>query len=316
MRRKMHKKRLEKPKKQYALDQCALYGIKGMGQLGDILGMPVERAVELAEAPDSYKVWPQGDRMVQEARPKLRSLHARIATLLRRIEPPAYRQSGVRSRSFLTNAKKHRNSMPILKMDVSKFYPSTVHGHVWRFFRFVMKCSPDVADVLAKVCCFRRLHLPTGGVHSEVLAFYCHKRMLDLLDARVKKRGGVMTVYVDDIVVSMPSACQSDLDWARRLMAQVKLTMNVRKSRVIRASVEKMITGVSVHRGQINAPASQHRRIKELYQAIAAAKSEEETISAIRSLQGHLEHIAQIDPRFVSKAKGSRARFKSQLKVA
>jgi len=298
------------------LNQCALYGIKGNGQLSKVLGDSLEAVVALVSANGAYKTWAEKNgRQVQAACPKLRKIHARIATLLRRIRPPEYRHSGVRKRSFLTNAAQHCGRMPTLKLDIRKFYPSTSFNHVWLFFFRTMKCSADVAHVLATICTYRSRHLPTGGVHSEVLAFYCHKSMLDALNARVTKRGGVMTVYVDDIVVTMPSACRSDLEWTKKLMERAQLTMHDRKSRVIRAAEEKMITGISIRNGRMSAPAGQHRRIKELHAQIADAGSQAEALSEIRSLQGHLDHVAQIDPKYAAKAKGNRARFKSLLAI-
>lgn len=301
------------PKKQYAIDQCALYAIKGKGQLKDRIGCTAEQLIAAASSPGAHKVWEENGRVVQAASPELRKIHARIATLLRRVQPPEYRHSGVRKRSFLTNARAHSAVQPSLKLDVSKFYPSTTAQHVRKFFLRVMKCSADIAEILTMVCCYHGRHLPTGGVHSEVLAFYCHKAMLDALHARVLARGGVMTVYVDDIVITMPTACQTDLEWAKRLMERANLTMHSRKSRVIPAKKEKLITGVRIHKGKITAPAGQHRKVKELYESIARAPDGAEPIGEIRSLQGHLDHIAQIDPTYVPRAVGNRARYKTKL---
>ncbi len=305
--------RLEKPKKQYALHDCALYGLKGLGQLADRLQITSEELSALVEVRGGYSVWEQNGRVVQAARPLLRKIHARVATLLRRVASPNYRYSGVRDKSFISNAGQHIAPHASLKLDISKFYPSTSVHHVWKFFAHRMHCAHDVAAILAALCCFQKRHLPTGGVHSEVLAFYCHKGMLDALNERVLGRGGVMTVYVDDIVITMPGACASDLLWADRLISRARLTMNRRKSRVIGAMKEKLITGVRIYRGEIHAPAGQHRKVKLLHQAIATAADGEDVTSRIRSLQGHLDHIAQIDSKYLARARGHRAKNRRAL---
>lgn len=279
------------------------------------MGLTPEELKSLVDLESGYSVWDKDGRVVQAARPVLRKVHARIATLLRRVAPPAYRHSGVRDRSFISNAMQHVGPHASLKLDISKFYPSTSVHHVWKFFARQMKCAHDVAAMLAAICCYQRRHLPTGGVHSEVLAFFCHKVMLDALNQRVVGRGGVMTVYVDDIVVTMPSASDTDLAWAQRLIAQARLTMNVRKSRVISAKSEKLITGVRIYKGGISAPAGQHRKVKALHEAIAATPGEK-AVGQIRSLQGHLDHIAQIEPRFEGRAKGHRAKNRAALQPA
>ena len=114
--KKLKRKRLEKPKKEYRLDQCALYKLRGKGQLLDRLGWEgsFDDLMALATAPGAYRQWSDGDRKIQEATEGLRKVHVRIATLLRRIAPPDYRHSGVRGRSFLTNAAVHVDLEPSL----------------------------------------------------------------------------------------------------------------------------------------------------------------------------------------------------------
>lgn len=308
--------RLEKPIKQYPFDQCALYGIKGTGQLVRILNWSAGIAAldALPASPKAYKEWKsERGRKVQEACPELRRMHARIATLLRRVEPPEYRHSGVRGRSFLTNAKCHRDNYASVKTDIKKFYPSVTFGHVFAFFHARMKCNADVAAILAKLCCFRGKYLPTGGVHSEVLAFYCIKPCFDVIAQRAAQRGGVASIYVDDIMVTMPGASRSDLIWMRRLFARYGLALHGDdKSRVFRKGQRKTITGVNVQEGRLAAPQAQHLALRNGFAALRDPDlPDAERTHAARSLIGHLEHIQQIDPRFHQRADGNRLRLRA-----
>ena len=58
-----------------------------------------------------------------------------------------------------------------------------------------MKCSSEVADLLGKLTTVSgtkaasHSHLPTGGVTSQLLAFYCYERMFHTL-ARVAAAAG------------------------------------------------------------------------------------------------------------------------------
>ena len=320
-RKKHAKRKLELPKKQYALNQCALYGIRGLGRLGVILcwrGVPAELE-QFADSPNNYRTWFEDGREIQSPIDDLRAIHTRIATLLRRVQPPAYRQSGIRKRSFLTNAQQHLADDPSIKVDIRKFYPSTSFDHVRRFFKRDLQCAGDVAIVLTKLCCYRKDlghsgHLPTGGVHSEVLGFYCHKRTFDALLARTAARGGAMSVYVDDIMATMPNASLTDLEWVRRLFSCAGIEMHRGKSKVIPKQAPKTITGVIIRNGKTTAPAAQHRKLKELEVALAEAADPEEKKRIARSLVGHLDHIAQIDARFKARAVGTRGRLASLLK--
>lgn len=308
--------RLEVPRKQYTHKDCALYGLRGMGQLLHVLKWKGSRQEleALSAAKGSYKVWSTSTgRSVQAASPVLRLIQARIAVLLRRVMPPDYRHSGVRGRSFITNALQHLQDDPSVKLDIKSFYPSTTFRHVFRFFRDPMQCAGDVAFLLAKLCCFQERHLPTGGVHSEVVAFWCHKDSFDRLWERTVGRGGKMSVYVDDIMLTMPGASLTDLEWARRLFARQRVRIHPGKSKVLPKRGAKVITGVEIRRGKAGAPKQQHRMIKQRLDEVRAATSLPDTAKAVNSLLGHLDHVAQIDPRFVSRAQGTRKRFKSVL---
>lgn len=307
------KERLERPQKQYALDQCALFGVKGVGQLMRVLRWSGTRAEleDFDQAKGSYKVWEnEKGRLIQAAGTDMRKIQARIAVLLRRVLPPDYRQSGVRDRSFLTNAKLHSLDEPSIKLDIKHFYPSTSFSHVRRFFAQEMKCAGDVAFLLAKLCCYRRRHLPTGGVHSEVLAFYSHRKVFEQLYQRARSRGGVMTIYVDDIMLTMPGASLTDLEWARRLFAGQRMTIHPGKSTVLPKHGLKTITGVDIRRGELRAPNSQHHLIRQRHAELAAAEDGAIAATLAKSLVGHLDHVAQIEPRLRSKAAGTRARLK------
>jgi hypothetical protein len=319
MAKRKKRRRLERPIKQYELDQCALYGVQGFDQLIPKLGWSQSRqALEaLPDQQDSYKVWQHASgRWVQEANPELRTLQARVATLLRRVAPPDYRHSGVPGRSFLTNAESHRADMPSIKTDIKAFYRSIRFNHVRRFFKEQMNCTGDVAFLLAKVCCYKRQHLPTGGVHSEVLAFYCLKPCFDAIAERAEKHGGTMTAYVDDIMVTMPCASHSDLRWIKRLFRQHGIALHgAKKSRMFRKGERKTITGVCIHNEQLRAPQSQHLAIRNKFAALRnPSVADTERVHAARSLLGHLDHIQQIDSRFTLRAKGNRSRLDALIR--
>ncbi|MHB1282455.1 MAG: reverse transcriptase family protein, partial [Metallibacterium scheffleri] len=310
---------LERPIKQYTLDQCALYGVKGLGQLLHVLNWrSTKEALEALPAHrGAYKVWEDAGRRIEAASPELRRVQVRVADLLRRVIPPDYRHSGVRGRSFLTNAKRHCADAPSIKTDIKHFYTSMTFDHVRRFFQGPMKCAPDVASLLANICCFKRQHVPTGGVHSEVLSFYCVKDCFDAIAARVESRGGVLSVYVDDIMITMPGASHGDLHWLRYLFARHGIEIHgADKSRVYRKRETKAITGVHIRNSELRAPQTQHLAIRDgLAKLRDAELTEPERMHAARSVMGHLDHVQQIDPRFARRATGNRARLATIVRV-
>jgi hypothetical protein len=61
-----------------------------------------------------------------------------------------------------------------------------------------MKCSPDVAEILAQICTCNG-HIPTGSRISMPLAFWANHKMFDELKNIADTFEVTMTVYVDDI---------------------------------------------------------------------------------------------------------------------
>ncbi len=268
----------------------------------------------LARSNKNYKTWTEDDgRKVQAAKPILRRLQARIAVLLRRVVPPSYRQSGVRGRSFLTNAASHLGDHPAIKFDIRKFYPSTTFSHVKKLFKSELKCSGDVAYLLASLSCYRRQHLPTGGVHSEVVAFYSHKSILDEFEKRIRLREGKFTIYVDDGMATVPNASHSDLDWLRTRFARSGVVLHPSKSMLIGKGKIRTLTGVQITRGEMRAPPRQHQKVKERFKQLGEAGKKSDAVTNARSLLGHLDHIAHIESRFLEKAAGNRARLKNLI---
>ena len=303
--------KLETPRKQYSPNQCGLFAIRGRQQLLDRLRWKgtFDELRLLARNTENYQCWTDEGRAIQAPTEDLKHIHTRIATLLRRILPPTYRQSGVRGRSFLTNAQAHASPSPSVRLDIRRFYPSTTFQNVFRFFTEDMRCARDIAHLLADLCCFRRRHLPTGGRHSEVLAFFCHKKIFDALQERATARGGLMTIYVDDIVLTMPDASLTDLEWCRRLFKRHGLEIHPGKSRVFGTNEPKTVTGVTIDRGTLRATRRQHRMVRKRSMEL---KVETDTVKAAiiaRRLIGHLDHIAQIEPGIKSKAVGNRNRL-------
>lgn len=312
--------KLETPAKAYSLTQCGLYAVRGLGQLCRILNWQKGPLAldALANGSKNYRVFPlhkgtPKERWVQAPNEPLDVVQTRIATLLRRVAPPDYRQSGVRTRSFLTNAARHANELPAVKVDVSKYYPSTSFGHVVQLFRDRMRCAADVSIVLAKLCCYECKCLPTGGRHSEIVAFMAHKELFDVWEARAKSRGGSFGLYVDDAVMSMQCASEGDLSKAAEELRSRGLKLNERKSRVLRKDEHKVITGVVVSGKRTRATQAQHQLVKLDYYAFNAQKpGSPERQAAARKLLGRLDHVAQVDERFAPRAAELRKRIATE----
>jgi hypothetical protein len=129
----------------------------------------------------------------------------RLADLLSRLALPDYLHSTGKGCSYRTNAQCHQGSGRAFRIDIRKFYQNVHDAYVLRFFRDRMECSADVAHLLTELTCYQR-HLPTGSPLSPVMSFLAYWQMFDELNDIAKSADLVMTVYVDDVVMSGPNA--------------------------------------------------------------------------------------------------------------
>ncbi|MCZ2156518.1 MAG: reverse transcriptase family protein [Bryobacterales bacterium] len=264
-----------------------------------------------AERDDNYRVFTvcevgKKPRLVQEPKEGLKRLYGRLANLLLRMDPPSYLHSGLKGRSFVTNGMQHVNDMPAIKLDVRRFYPSTGWGHVFRFFYHEMECARDVSGLIARISCFtdkNESFLPTGSCLSQILAFYCHKRMFDEIDAFVRARGGILTVYVDDIVASMPDASPADIRRIGRIVTKQGLSWH--KDRFFPKGVPKRVTGTIAKTEHLEADKRQHFNYFAALETMSGADiAPKEKGKAARRALGILQSIAQVDNRCVVMASG------------
>ena len=87
------------------LERSAFYQLKSRRTLATLLGISLPQLELLARDADSlYARRLAKKRSVQVPKGALRRVHVRIFELLRRIETPDYLHSGIRSRSYVTNA--------------------------------------------------------------------------------------------------------------------------------------------------------------------------------------------------------------------
>jgi hypothetical protein len=196
------------------------------------------------------------------------------------------------------------NLDPAIKLDIHKFYPSTLHSHVCGSFKNQMECAPDVAGMIASISCVTMngvSHLPTGSPLSQILAFYSHKRMFDELDAYVTAHGGVFTVYVDDITASMKRASPGEILGMGRIVTKHGLKWH--KERFFPRRCPKAITGAIAKGEHLEAPNRQHQKYARARDRIgdSAVAVADQKRAAQRAI-GILQCIAQVDERRSSTA--------------
>ncbi|MBF0399694.1 MAG: RNA-directed DNA polymerase [Magnetococcales bacterium] len=291
--------------KRYALDQSPFFKLKSRQKLSKILDADLNELEVFArnDPVDNYKLFETSGgkpRPVQCPKHRLQVIHRRVCDLLARIDTPDYLHSAIKGHSYLSNAKAHAANVPMVKVDIKKFFPSVTINAVKRFFLKTMECSPDVAALLSKVLTVYG-HLATGSSVSPILSYYAHRDMFEEIAHLSAGRGAVMTCYVDDMCFSGETVTRKFLSDVRVIIRSHGLKSH--KIHYFSSNMPRIVTGVVVTNSGIKLPNIRHKKIVDGYAQLQAALSDEEKLKLLPSLIGRINEAAQIDPRWTPKAK-------------
>ena len=289
--------------KSYPLDQCPLYKLSSRRKLATLLNFDLFRLESLASQPMNFRIFEidQGGkrRTVEVPKAALEKVHRRLFTFLERLDKPSYLHSGRKGYSYISNAKAHVGIIPVVKLDLKKFYPSVDAARVYRFLTQVLHCSEDVGAVLTKLCTVNG-HLPTGSCLSQLLAFFSAKPMFDDLDAHAHAHNVIGTCYVDDLTWSGTNATPAFLWRAKQIVHRHGFRYH--KDKCYQANQPKIVTGVQLVRGGMSV---QQGRELAIWRSIndLSGMDEKARLEAFGSLIGKAVASSQIDIRFLQKVK-------------
>jgi hypothetical protein len=305
---------VKKRRRDLPITECWLYAVTSPADLARRLSTQNTQVTAadlslLAKDAGNFRLFPITDangktRQIQEPKRQLQWIHGRIHSLLSRVKAPDYLHSTVRGRSYISNAAAHDLSMPVIKIDVKKFFLSITRAAIFNFFEGPLKCRRDVAGLLADVLTFDA-HLPTGSAASPIIAFYAFKPMFDEISQLAATCGITMTCYVDDMALSGLRATKGTLFEIRKIISRHGLQSH--KAHVFCASQPKVITGVCNTPTGPRVPNKLHLKIKMGFESLSTATTPKAKGKVLRPLLGRLEAAGQIESQFLARALTIRA---------
>ncbi|MBS0350884.1 MAG: RNA-directed DNA polymerase [Proteobacteria bacterium] len=234
--------------------------------------------------------------MVEHPLPRLSKIQKRIFCFLSKIELPVYLHSSVKKKSHITNASEHLKKGKTFKLDIAKFFPSTTQEQVFQFFNRKMHCSPDVSDILAKICTCNG-HIPTGGSHSQILAFFTHKEMFDEIYRISRNNDLIMTCYCDDVTITGENLTLEIKNLIRKIIKKSGLKIKKTKERGYDVNDSKKITGVIIRKEEKRIPNSIHKKIHEQFHQLGKNSDDQATQKKeLDRLRGLANYANQIRP--------------------
>ena len=290
----------------YPLNQSTFYKLQTKNKLLDLLRVSMTELKRATADLENYVVFEQKAksgkfRTIQHPIDNQKIIHWRIASLLSRIALPDYLHSGRKEHSHITNAKKHRGNKKVLTTDIKAFFPSTSRKIVFDFFINVMKCSPDVAQILSAICTYND-HIPTGSQLSMPLAFWSNIRMFDQLKSLSDKHNVEMTLYVDDLTFSGNEVNRHFLSVVKKIIHANHHTAHPEKTKLFCRSDVKVVTGVAIKNNEISITNKQYKLIYESFEQWKGCR-DTPLISAlfVPKLLGRLHAHSSINPKLKDK---------------
>lgn len=286
-----------KPHKRVSLRGSALFKITSPARLAKVLCISPERLAYLLSNPsENYSVWDREEggksRTIEEPKALLKAVHVRVARLLAQIETPDYLHSGIKKRSYITNAAKHGAADAGVKLDVKKFFPSARAAAVYHFFQDIMEYPADIASRMTKLLTHDG-HLPTGGNASCILSFWAYKPMFDEIAAVAQAKGCIFTLYVDDMTLTGKFATRAMQQEARQIIGRYRLRAH--KAKVFSPKQPRVVTGVAVTTRGREVPNRRAKAIKDMTAEIDSA-DQEGKLALLPRLVGRVCEAAEVDP--------------------
>ena len=293
--------------KTYPLDQCPFFKLYSVKRLCRLLGVNRGQLNHLVSSEQNYNVFNKvvrgKVRTIEAPKLLLASVHSSIFKLLSRIHVPDYLHSGVRGRSYITNATAHDGHKAGFKLDIKAFYPSTTWEHVYQSFKRQFRCNHAVAKNLATLLTING-HLPTGSTVSQCMAFFAHREMFDRIHHVANEFGGQPTVYVDDLYISIGNVRRWQLKRIGRIINANKLEWH--KERVYQPDSPKLVTGVVLSPDGTRLPNSKHLKLKETYKKLRGTNELGTRLPSARSLAGQLTTGSLLDSKLAKRARPAR----------
>lgn len=302
--------------KRVSVRGSALFGLTSPRRLAEILLVPRSTLERLVNAGDgNYLVRPdrKSGRIIEEPKPQLKFIQQRFARLLAQIETPEYLHSGVKGRSYITNANAHEADKPCIKLDIKKFFPSSSSHYVHRFFEDVLEYPSDVASRAKQLLTYDG-HLPTGGNASTILSFWAYKPMFDEIDALARENQSEFTLYVDDMSITGMFANRKCQQEARKIISRYGLRAH--KAKAFSPGQPRVLTGIAKTRRGREVPHRRAKGIAQLEQEEAAASSVADKLKVMPALIGKLSEAAIVDPSGWTGKKNAAVQRRRRLNAA
>jgi RNA-directed DNA polymerase len=199
-------------------------------------------------------------RILRPSKTNLKRIQSNIkSVLLSKVNLPSNVFGGVKTKSNITNAKRHQGNRFQFCTDLENFYPSIKSKMVYDSL-IKLKFSSEVARLITRLCTWKN-NLPQGAPTSTHLSNLVFQDTDHKLIEFCKVNGLTYTRYIDDLTFSSQVCFKHLTSQIIEIILEGSFKVNQRKTIY---SGNQTITGIVVLPNRIDAPESiKHRSLLE-----------------------------------------------------
>lgn len=242
------------------------------------------------------------DREISEPLPSLKEIQRWILdNILYKCPVSKFTKGFVPNLSIRDNARFHRNQKFVLKLDIKDFFPSLKSGRVFNFFKR-LGYQKTVAQMLTNLCVLNK-SLPQGAPTSPTLSNLIITRLDKRLSGFALKEKIRYTRYADDMTFSGDFKPSQVIKLARKVLADERLFLNERKTRLMKKHQRQIVTGVVVNE-KLQAPRDLRHELRKIIYFIEKYGLDnhilfirDEKANYLKHLLGKANYFLHINPK-------------------
>ena len=204
----------------------------------------------------------------------------------------------VAGRSIADNAAPHVGQLVVANADVRQCFPSVSWSRVLGALRrdFAATLSSSAIGLMTDLVTAEGA-LPTGAPTSPALLNRVLLRSDEILSQLAAARGVNYTRYADDLTFSGSATAVKMLGHAQRVLAQVGLALDEKKTHIFRRGRRQVVTGLVVN-DRVSVPRKLRRELRAAVHAAATGKPVlwHGAVQSLVSLRGRLAFLAMAHP--------------------
>lgn len=258
-------------------------------------------------------------RLIEAPSHSLKLIQRIIKKELSKIEVPYNIFSGIKGKSYIDNAKIHKDNQYLFKIDLSSFFPCITRETVYDFFNNDLMMTPDVAKIFANfttidltLCKIKDIqsvehflqfkgiktsnHLISGAPTSQILSYLVNHSMFDEIQYFCDCNGITMSVYVDDMTFSSCNRIShKQKEIIYNIISKYNYKISRNKTKYYTSRSPKSVTGAIITpEGGIQIP--NHLSLKVINE-LNYYKRKQEDIDSLKRLRGLVIAARQCEPK-------------------